>query len=102
MLSAGLPEHADTPSPPMSDSTAAAMTLLLRAGITHLRGSILPTAAGCFAYPMVVRSGWRWDGQAALPAQASPAQASRPAMPPSLPARHPPPPRRQPWRAYAG
>src|SRR5690348_13155351 len=102
MLSAGLLEHADRPSPPTSDSTTAAMTLRVRTSITHLWGSILPTAAGCFAYPMVVRFGWRWDGPAAPPAQASPAQALRPAMPPSLPARHPPPPRRQPWRACAG
>src|SRR6478672_12853790 len=30
MLSAGLPEHADRPSPPISDSRAAATTLQLR------------------------------------------------------------------------
>src|SRR6267378_6715063 len=111
MVSAGLPEHDDRPSAPISDSTAAAMTLGLRTGgtplalagwgPTRLRGTIGPTAAGCFAYPMVVRSGWRSAARAAPLAQASRAPAWRPARPPPRPARRPAQPRR-PWWACAG
>src|SRR5258705_6282805 len=103
MVSAGLPEHADRPSPPTSDSTAAAMTPRLRTegtplalagwGPTHLRGTIAPTAAGRFAYPTVVRTCWRSVGQAGPPARASREPACLPATrPPRPPARRAAPP----------
>src|SRR4030081_1515130 len=112
MVSAGLPEHDDRPSPPISASTAAAMTLGLRTGgtplalagwgPTRLRGTIGPPAAGCCAYPMVVRSGWRSAARAAPLAQASRAPAWRPAgaRPPA--ARRPRPPPRPLWGGAGG
>src|SRR6476660_3942736 len=42
MLSAGLPEHADRPSPPISDSRAAATTLQLRTPTPYRRVFRLP------------------------------------------------------------